>query len=684
MAAGSLGSGRGRFGGFSRSGDNPKHALRFFFREQYGDATLNYPLFGKEGTDVFQQFDLRTSQNYSWSFGGDLNNIMVRDIFSRDTQHAMGQPYTRGNFYHLYINGQYWGIYQTQERSEADYAETYFGGNEADYDVVKVEAGPYVITATDGNLDAWQRLYDAVNDIAATTDATERFSKYLKLQGKNPDGSSNAAFEVLLDVDNLIDYNLIAMWGGNLDAPVSAFLGNQAPNNWYGIRSRAADNRQGFQFFSHDSEHTLLNANENRVGPFPAGMSFDRSSPQWMLQQLMHVEEFRVTFGDSVQKHLFNGGALTQDAATARFLNRTNEIQQAIIAESARWGDSKRAPGDTPLTKADWLNVLDNIVNNFIPPRNNILLQQLREAVLFDANLDGFRGSAAPLFSSIDAPQFSQRGGQVATGFDLFFTATTGDVYYTLDGSDPRLAGGGINPNAILFDTGVDTGTLIARGAEWKYLDTGSNQGTAWRASPFNDSSWSSGNAELGYGDGDEATTVSFGSDGANKHITTYFRKSFNVTDPASVSQLTLRMRRDDGAVVYLNGTEVARSNMPEGDIAFGTLASSGADESTFFEFTLDRSLLVAGNNFLAVEVHQVLPDSSDISFDAELISTGFNGTPIDVNSSGLIRVRAKAGATWSALDDARFFVNEAPSASNLTITEINYNPLGNEQTEFI
>ncbi len=671
-------------GGFSRSGDNPKHALRFFFREQYGDATLKYPLFGKEGADVFQQFDLRTSQNYSWSFLGDPNNIMVRDIFSRDTQHAMGQPYTRGDFYHLYINGQYWGIYQTQERSEADYAETYLGGNEEDYDVVKVEAGPYVINATDGNLDAWQRLYDAVNDIAATTDATERYNKYLKLQGKNPDGSNNAAFEVLLDVDNLIDYNLVAMWGGNLDAPVSAFLGNQSPNNWYGIRSRATDNRQGFQFFSHDSEHTLLNANENRVGPFPAGESFDRSSPQWILQQLMHVEEFRVTFGDSVQKHLFNGGALTQDAATARFLNRTNEIQQAIIAESARWGDSKRAPGDSPLTKADWLNVLDNIVNNFIPPRNNILLQQLREAVLFDASGENFRGAAAPLFSSVETPQFSQRGGQVATGFDLFLTAPTGDVYYTLDGSDPRLIGGAINPNAILFNTGIDTGTLIARGAEWKFLDTGSNQGSAWRASAFDDSSWSNGNAELGYGDGDEATTVSFGSDAANKHITTYFRKSFNVTDPAGVSQLTLRMRRDDGAVVYLNGTEVARSNMPEGDIAFSTLALSGADESTFFEFTLDHSLLVAGSNVLSVEVHQVVADSSDLSFDAELISTGFNGTPIDVNSSGLIRVRAKEGDTWSALDEARFFVNEAPSASNLTITEINYNPLGTEPSEFI
>ncbi|MFM9963379.1 MAG: lamin tail domain-containing protein [Planctomycetaceae bacterium] len=669
-------------GGFSRTGDNPKHALRFFFREQYGDSTLQYPLFGDAGADVFQQFDLRTSQNYSWSFQNDPNNVMVRDIVARDTQRDMGQPYTRGEFYHLYINGQYWGIYQTQERSEADYAATYFGGTESDYDVVKVEAGPYVLNATDGNLNAWQRLWEAVNAIAAEPNQTERYNQYLKLQGQNPDGSDNAAFEVLLDVDNLIDYNLIAMWGGNLDAPVSAFLGNEAPNNWYGIRSRAADNRQGFQFFAHDSEHTLLNAFEDRVGPFPAGSTFERSSPQWILQQLMFVDEFRVQFGDAVQAHLFHDGELTPEAATTRFLNRTNEIQLAIIAESARWGDSKRAPGEEPLTKAFWVNAVDNIVNNFIPPRNGILIEQLRNAVLYDETAPNFRGASAPLFPTFDPPEFSQHGGQVATGFDLFFTTDTGEVYYTLDGSDPRLIGGGVSPSAILFATGIDSGTVIARGAEWKYLDTGSDQGTAWRANAFNDTSWSSGNAELGYGDNDEATTVSFGDDAANKYITTYFRKAFNIADPAGVSQLTLRMRRDDGAVVYLNGTEVARSNMPDGDIAFSTLASGGADESTFFEFTLDPTLLVVGNNVLAIEIHQVTPDSSDISFDAELISTGFLGTPIDINSSGLLRVRAKDGNNWSALNEARFFVNTAPTAANLTISEIHYHPLAPSSAE--
>jgi hypothetical protein len=101
-------------GGYSRSGDNPKHAFRLFFRSEYGESRLRYPLFGDEGAGEFDKVDLRTAQNYSWSFGGDSNNTMVREIWSRDSQRDMGDPYTRGRYYHLYIDGQYWGIYDTQ------------------------------------------------------------------------------------------------------------------------------------------------------------------------------------------------------------------------------------------------------------------------------------------------------------------------------------------------------------------------------------------------------------------------------------------------------------------------------------------------------------------------------------------------------------------------------------------
>jgi hypothetical protein len=165
--------------------------------------------------------------------------------------------------------------------------------------------------------------------------------------------------------------------------------------------------------------------------------------------------------------------------------------------------------------------------------------------------------------------------------------------------------------------------TLVAAGSAWKYRDDGSDQGTAWRSAGFNDASWPSGPAQLGYGDGDEATVVSFGPNASAKYITTYFRRSFPVTNPASFASLNLRILRDDGAVVYLNGVEVFRTNMPAGAIGAGTLAATaigGTDESTFISTVLSPSALVAGTNVIAVEVHQSDPTSTDISFDLELV----------------------------------------------------------------
>ena len=166
---------------------------------------------------------------------------------------------------------------------------------------------------------------------------------------------------------------------------------------------------------------------------------------------------------------------------------------------------------------------------------------------------------------------------------------------------------------------------LVPSGAIWKYLDNGSNQGTAWRARTFNDSAWKSGAAQLGYGDGDEATIVSYGPNSSAKYITTYFRHAFTVADPSAVGALNLGVLRDDGAVVYLNGTEVFRTNMPAGTISAATLASAalgGSDETTYVAAAVNPGLLVAGTNVLAVEIHQSGATSSDISFDLRLTAS--------------------------------------------------------------
>lgn len=160
---------------------------------------------------------------------------------------------------------------------------------------------------------------------------------------------------------------------------------------------------------------------------------------------------------------------------------------------------------------------------------------------------------------------------------------------------------------------------LIPEGANWKYLDDGSDQGTAWRSSVFDDSNWRSGPAQLGYGDGDEATVVSFGPDSNRKYTTTYFRYAFDVAEADLVAALSLAMVSDDGGVVYLNGEEVFRNNMPSGSISSTTFASQaigGADESFFERKAVFPALLREGTNVMAVEIHQANFTSSDISFD--------------------------------------------------------------------
>jgi hypothetical protein len=188
-------------------------------------------------------------------------------------------------------------------------------------------------------------------------------------------------------------------------------------------------------------------------------------------------------------------------------------------------------------------------------------------------------------------------------------------------------------------------GTLIPTGAIWKYSDTGVDLGTAWRGLTFNDSGWASGPAQLGYGDGDEATVVSYGPSANNKRITTYFRHAFTVANPSQYVSLSLSLLRDDGAIVYLNGQEVVRTNMPSGAVTYSTRASTNINpgpESVFLNFSIPATALVTGTNVLAVEIHQSSPKSADLSFNAGLTATATSSTPTTLVASG---------STWRYLD---------------------------------
>lgn len=450
-------------GNFSASSTYPKHSFRGFFRSEYGDPALKYPLFGNSGADTFPGgVDLATFQNHAWANWGNpggTNALFLRDHFGRDTQLAMGHQGERGIYTHLYINGQYWGIYSPSERPEASFAATYYGGREEDYDVIKAtgNAEGYVIEATDGDMQAWARLWQyATNGFASD-------AAYQRVQGNHPDGSRNPAYDLLVDVDNLIDYQLIVAYTGSRDAPVGASGTN--PNNWYGIYRR--DGTMGFRFFVHDFEHSLLDVNENRIGPYIAGTpgaggGLLKSSPQYLWQQLQQNGEFRMRVADHVHRHFFNGGVLTVEACLARFKERTNQLHHALVGESARWGDAD-PNHDIAYTRDDhWLPLVGRMMTNYFPQRSGIVLNQLR---------------AKALYPSVVAPAFNQHGGNVTNGFPVSMTAPAGTIYFTRDGSDPRLPGGGLSSTAqpytspvALFENGAVKARVLSGGA-WSALN---------------------------------------------------------------------------------------------------------------------------------------------------------------------------------------------------------------------
>lgn len=262
--------------------------------------------------------------------------------------------------------------------------------------------------------------------------------------------------------------------------------------------------------------------------------------------------------------------------------------------------------------------------------------------------VDGARGRPTPSF----APDVPRADRTATAGEDVPLGVAPGDVgvpdvaLEARDGTAAALrdkadatdvgvadtagATAGLPDVANVVDAAADTSeaTSYARtvlsptGAQWRYLDTGADPGATWMTVGFDDAAWRVGPARLGYGGG-EATVVRYGPDPTNRYVTTYFRRRFTVATPTRFRQAVLRLLRDDGAVVYLNGREVFRSNLPTGaPVTPTTLATetvSAAEASAFQEIMLDPRALVVGSNSLAVEVHQVASDSPGLAFDLEV-----------------------------------------------------------------
>lgn len=391
-------------GAHSRKTQNPKHSFRLFFKSDYGTTKLRFPLFGGEGTNEFDKLDIRTAQNYSWSEDSGDNSsrmTMTRDVFSRDLQGELGRPYTRSRACHLYLDGVYWGLYQTEERPEANFAKSYWGGKSDDYDTIKVErsSGRSDVEATDGDLAAWNAVWEMCKTGFVDDDA------YYRLEGRSAAGTRDRALPVLVDVDNLIDYMLIIFHTANYDAPISKFFSNNQANNFFAVRNHVAQDK-GFVFFLHDSEHSLMadkvaatmGIDEDRVNIGVQGGATDRNgapseafrmnvtdsrqfNPQWLHFKLTENAQYRTRFAARAHALLDGDGKFNQASLTALHRKRVDEILVAIVAESARWGDSRHSPARTK--NADFLPAVARIEEGYLANRVPVTIAQLTKAGLY-------------------------------------------------------------------------------------------------------------------------------------------------------------------------------------------------------------------------------------------------------------------------------------------------------------
>lgn len=354
---------------------------------------------------------------------------------------------------------------------------------------------------------------------------------------------------------------------------------------------------------------------------------------------------------------------------------------------------ARATDNDGAMTTSGSVNITVTNPNNQSP---TVAITSPGDGALIPASSVTLTASASDSDGTISKVEFfngATKLGESTTAPFSFTIASLGVGNYTFTARATDNDGGATtsavsNVQAVAF---TDT-TAIARGTAWKYFDQGTDQGTTWREAAFDDSTWASGNAELGYADS-PVTTLRQGPDSpttsATKFITYYFRKQFSVVDATQVIGLRMNLLRDDGAVVYLNGTEVARSNMGAGAIDYLTNSASivsGGDESIYYPIVLPSSSLVSGNNVIAVEIHQRDNTSSDLSFDMDLITTtaGGNALPVvqittpasgsSVVIGNSVPITASATDSDGTISKVEFFAGATKLGEDLTGPDYGFN----------
>lgn len=428
-------------GGSSRDPDTPKHSMSLRFRTQYGAGKLRYPLYrdapnGRQAVAKFDTLQLRSNYNFGFShrhFWQCDKAQYNRDQFTNDLFIEMGNIGVHGRWTHLYLNGVYWGLYHLHERPDQDFMEAYFGGEDSDYDAINKGQ------AQSGSVTAYNTMAQiSLGDIA-----------------------SNTVYETLrthLDLDSFIDYMMLNFYIGN--------------NDWDGNNWRAAGTGPTgvpFHYFPWDSEFAISPA-RTPTAPLSGALNIDvtgrnnrTNRPSGIHQDLTQNAEYRLRFADRAHAALFNGGPLSPNGATTIWRRRSDDMDDAIIAESARWGDYRRdvqAAGgwqnsDYQLyTKDDqYLTSQNFIIGTYLQQRPDIFLNQLR---------------ARNLYPGVDAPTYTQSGSTLT----MANPNNGGTIFYTTDGSDPRSPGALTYSSPLTLTTSETYQSRVLENGVWSALQS--------------------------------------------------------------------------------------------------------------------------------------------------------------------------------------------------------------------
>jgi hypothetical protein len=555
-----------RIGGACSRG-NPQKSFAVKARDKYGKGTLEKHFFKSKDINEFGSVFLRNS-------GNDFNVTSFRDAFMQtlavsqmDVDYMAYQPSV------LYLNGQYWGIQNLREKIDGDFIESNYGIKKDDIDLLET--------------------YE--NAIEGTNEAYINYKN--TLQGMNP--SDPATFKFIddhIDVQEYINYLVSEIYYGNTDWP---------GNNQKFWRQRSTNGKFRWIFWDLDFGFALYpdwSSNYNhptlQFATDPNGV--DWPNPAWStlhIRLVLQNPEFRTRFIQTLTT------AMSTTFKPERVLKYINDFHDPLKAEmpyhKQRWGGAA----------SDWEWEVQRL-RDFAVLRNDFMQQHTAD----------FFGLAERVNITVStSPQ--NAGTFKLNGIQADEPLTNGSYFKGLPYKIEAAPNAGfVFKNWKITKHQSTSGTSITKGDIWKYFDQGASPGGDWNALAFNDNSWSSGPAQLGYGSDGEKTTVSYGPDAGNKFITTYFRKTFTIDDLEGLQNGNASVLFDDGVIVYINGTEVYRNNMPDGVVDFNTLAAKIIPIENFFNsFSIDKNLFVAGLNTIAVEVHQAGASSSDIGFDFEL-----------------------------------------------------------------